>query len=549
MVSGSVASDPSGISCGGSCMAEYQVNTSVKLTIDHDPSSVFTGWFGDASACGVSPTCTIAMTSSKQVSARFTQTGTTLWLTHIGGTGREFARSFATDKNGDIFVAGVFNSSQFTAGTVPLTNHGTSGSDDIFLAKLARDDGHVIWAKAFGGSDRDDVSSVAVDPATGDVVIFGSYIGDSDFGDSTLLPGSAVGDWVVARYSGANGANQWAKRIVLSQFPAGYTQPHGRVGVGAAGVYVAGFWSNGSIDFGDGARASNGGYQTMFAAKYSLDGKTLNWANDYQKAAGQSFGWIEAHSVAVDSTDNFVVVGEYAGSVDLGNPDLILTSTNSPVGDFEDGFLAKYAGTNGSLLWPRSVGGSSTDSCDSVAIGPSNDVIVGCNDSIVDGTVTLDFGGPSPPPGPSGGPGPVGANGLEVVVARYSSIDEYKWARRFGGDGLQELAGIGVDAASGRVLVGGRFSTVMTVDGFSLVRAGSYDNAWTAALAPDTGVAEWAERFAGLYSVGIDAIAADSANGRILVTGSFASLAQFGDQEVMSAGDDDAYVVSIVPNL
>ncbi len=491
-------------------MAEYQVNTSVKLTIDHDPSSVFTGWFGDASACGVSPTCTIAMTSSKQVSARFTQTGTTLWLTNIGGTGRELARSFATDKNGDIFVAGVFNSSQFTAGTFPLTNHGTSGSDDIFLAKLARDDGHVIWAKAFGGSDRDDVSSVAVDPATGDVVIFGSYIGDSDFGDSTLLPGSAVGDWVVARYSGANGANQWAKRIVLSQFPAGYTQPHGRVGVGAAGVYVAGFWSNGSIDFGDGARASNGGYQTMFAAKYSLDGKTLNWANDYQKAAGQSFGWIEAHALAVDSTDNLVVVGEYAGSVDLGNPDMILTSTNSQVGDFEDGFLAKYAGTNGSLLWPRSVGGSSTDLCDSVAIGPSNDVIVGCNDSIVDGTVTLDFGGPSPPPGPSGGPGPV---------------------------------------ASGRVLVGGRFSTVMTVDGFSLVRAGSYDNAWTAALAPDTGVAEWAERFAGLYSVGIDAIAADSANGRILVTGSFASLAQFGDQEVMSAGDDDAYVVSIVPKL
>lgn len=545
---GGISSAPSAITCGESCTAAFPANTAVTLTIDHDPTSVFTGWFGDASSCGVAPTCTFSMTANKQVGARFSETGTTLWLTHLGGTASDQSRTFAVDMHGDIFVAGVFGSAQFNAGTFPLTNHGTVGSSDIFLAKLSRDDGHVIWAKAFGGAGVDDVASVAVDPSSGDVFLFASYIGDSDFGDTEILAGNAIGDWVIARYSGTNGGYQWSRRIVLSNFNPGYAQARGRLGVGATGLYVAGFWSNGSIDLGDGPRLSNHGYQSMFVAKYSLNGPNLSWGKDYRQAAGQPFGWIEAHGIAVDGSDNVVVVGKYAGSVDVGDSHRLLTSTSSPIGDREDGFLTKFAGTDGSLLWARSVGGASSDSCDSVAIGPSNDVIVACNDYIGDGTLTnLAFGGTASPVGPAGGP--TGANELEVVVARYSSVNEYKWARRFGGDKMQQISGVGVDSASGQVLVGGLFSTVMAVDGFSLVRTGVYDNAWVAALAPDTGVAEWAQRFAGLYAVGIDAIAADGVNGRVLVNGSFASLAQFGDQEAMSAGDGDVYVVSIIPSL
>jgi len=66
---GTVTSDITGINCGTDCSENYPGDTFVTLTAAEDANSLFTGWSG---ACtGTAPTCTVTMTSAKNVIATF----------------------------------------------------------------------------------------------------------------------------------------------------------------------------------------------------------------------------------------------------------------------------------------------------------------------------------------------------------------------------------------------------------------------------------------------------------------------------------------------
>ena len=67
--SGSVASNPAGISCGSTCSAQFAHGTSVNLTPTPTSSSAFAGWSGECSGTG---TCTVSMTQARSVTATFT---------------------------------------------------------------------------------------------------------------------------------------------------------------------------------------------------------------------------------------------------------------------------------------------------------------------------------------------------------------------------------------------------------------------------------------------------------------------------------------------
>ena len=69
--SGTVTSNPSGISCGSDCSESYPANTTVTLTATPDTGSIFGGWSDDCSSCGQSFTCTITMDSAKACTAVF----------------------------------------------------------------------------------------------------------------------------------------------------------------------------------------------------------------------------------------------------------------------------------------------------------------------------------------------------------------------------------------------------------------------------------------------------------------------------------------------
>ena len=69
---GSVTSNPSGISCGATCVAGYLPGTSVTLTAAAGAGATFSGWSGACSGLGAF--CTVAMTAFRTVTATFTTT-------------------------------------------------------------------------------------------------------------------------------------------------------------------------------------------------------------------------------------------------------------------------------------------------------------------------------------------------------------------------------------------------------------------------------------------------------------------------------------------
>jgi phospholipase C len=66
---GSVASSPSGINCGQTCSASFDLGTAVTLTATAATNSTFAGWTGACS--GTNSTCTLTLSASQQVSATF----------------------------------------------------------------------------------------------------------------------------------------------------------------------------------------------------------------------------------------------------------------------------------------------------------------------------------------------------------------------------------------------------------------------------------------------------------------------------------------------
>jgi hypothetical protein len=79
--SGQVSSTPSGIACGNSCSANYEVGQTVTLTAIPDPSSIFAGWSGDCSGAG---TCEVTMDQYRSVTAAFAPKAFILMVSRIG---------------------------------------------------------------------------------------------------------------------------------------------------------------------------------------------------------------------------------------------------------------------------------------------------------------------------------------------------------------------------------------------------------------------------------------------------------------------------------
>jgi hypothetical protein len=71
--SGSVSSNPAGISCAGDCSESYASGTSVTLTATAATNYTFSGWSGSGISCPGTGTCTVSMSAARTVTATFSQ--------------------------------------------------------------------------------------------------------------------------------------------------------------------------------------------------------------------------------------------------------------------------------------------------------------------------------------------------------------------------------------------------------------------------------------------------------------------------------------------
>lgn len=365
--------------------------------------------------------------------AKFTSTGTLLWL-HIVANGTGITvRGVTCDDAGDIALVGMYQGSvAFIPGQLGTTLT-SAGSFDVFVAAYDAA-GSPLWANSIGGPGYDYGASICHDG-------YSNFFVTGDLHETAFnLSSSKV---FVTKFA-YNGTEFWTNTS------ADYGVQHLGDGIcanDAGELCITGEFFN-SITFGGVTLDAGNPEAQIYVAKLNSDGLPI-WA---QKAGAGGYGFGE--SVGMDADGNAYVTGTYRGTIAMG--DLTLPGP----GDMSyDVFVAKCASTDGTFQWAVRGDGPSSDGAKGIRVDAAgNSYINGAYaDTWTFGSTTLETNG-----------------GVDGYVAKVSPDGEPLWAKDFGGptgESIGDLALHGTDIfVTGSFQVSIAFDPGPTLNGQQVVR-------------------------------------------------------------------------------
>jgi len=372
-------------------------------------------------------------------------------------TGTTTAASTVVDSSGNVYVIGN--------ATGNLTsNQINQGSQDVYLTKYDSA-GNVLWQTLVGSAGSASGYGLALDPATGGVVVSGASTADLN----TTSVANGNNDSFVASYT-SDGSQSWVKQVQTLA-----TNQANAVSVDASGnIYIGGSVSGGVV----GAGQTSQGNGDAYLAKFSSTGTLL---------AENQFGTSGADSVAATATGSDGSL--YVASVQNG-----------------EAILSKYAGGNitAAPTWTEDLGALQ-------AGGSIGGLAVSGNQVYVSGSTSngnLTAGGTATVTAPSSG-------GLDAFV--FSATDNGTSATAgnvtYVGTSGSDTGGDVTVGSDGTVYLTG--STTGTFAGQSRNIA-SVTNAFAAAITP-SGTVSWTKQFGGADGVSTGAgIAIDPSGSSVL---------------------------------
>lgn len=264
---------------------------------------------------------------------KFNSAGVRQWGTYYGGNDDDYGEDCATDKTGNVYLAGTSRSTNTITIASP-GGHQTSfgGVDDGFLAKF-NSTGTRLWGTYYGGTGTDEKSCCAVDTA-GNVYLAG--------GASLTTAMTTVGSYQpnhpglgsIAAYLtkfDSNGTRLWGTFYAS----AGLNRCAGIAASKFGYIYICGSAGNVPSVYASAnchQQVSGGGGES-FLAKFNLSGQRV-WGTFY----GGS-GTDAAYACAADNLGNVYFAG-FSGSTNN-----IATSTahqTTVSGGLGDAFLVKF---------------------------------------------------------------------------------------------------------------------------------------------------------------------------------------------------------------
>lgn len=295
----------------------------------------------------------LAFDSCDLYAARFSPSGTRLWGTYVGGSGREeiTARNVHVDPSGSLILVGWTK-----ARDLPLAREFDSVSEgaasELFVTKILKD-GRLAWMSYLGGKGDEECKSSKVD-ANGDLFVVGtSYPGDiATPGAFDATPSGNI-DVFVARITSSG-------RLVYATYVGncailGPSQP--RAGAGDTVLlpddrgnavlvtYVNGgeFWTSDK-----GEVTLDVGHWMTYAIKFDKDGKAL-WA---RLLGGYDDAMAPRQQAVMDREGNVYIAG-------MANRKDVVTEKgfDNTLDGEADIFVAKVT-PDGKVAWSSYLGGS-----------------------------------------------------------------------------------------------------------------------------------------------------------------------------------------------
>jgi hypothetical protein len=298
---------------------------------------------------------------------------------YIGGSSNDSGTGIAVDGDGNAYVTGSTESSEYTfpaAGGPDLT---WNGSSDAFVVKVRADGTGLVWAGYIGSVHPESGSGIAVDDE-GNVYITGSLISNLAYQPFPAIVGPDL------TYNGGSDAFVVKVRadgtaLVYAGYIGGGDDDWGNgIAVDAAGnAYVTGYTLSDQATFPVAVGPDlthNGGVQDAFVVKVRADGTGLVYAG----YIGGS-GYDEGEDIAVDDAGCAYVTGstqstEATFPVTVG-PDLTYNGAG-----YSDAFVAKVRADGTGLVYAGFIGGSRADFGHGIDVdGAGNAYITGATDS------------------------------------------------------------------------------------------------------------------------------------------------------------------------
>ena len=176
-------------------------------------------------------------------------------------------------------------------------------------------------------------------------------------------------------------------------------------------------------------------------------------------------GWLDAFAgasitdVALSTSGDAVVTGNFSGTVDFdpGPGETPLTATNG-----SQGFVARYAATDGSLVWAREFSGENSASGQSLIVDSADNI-----------TVAGLFNGAWADVDADGSPDIAGAGENDTILLRFDAMGSATVLAHFGGDGWDYGTSLATDGGGNLYVSGGSNSASLTIGSHTLVRSGS----------------------------------------------------------------------------
>jgi uncharacterized protein (TIGR03437 family) len=293
-----------------------------------------------------------------------------LYSSYLGGHRQEFGNSIAVAPDGSVYVAGSTLADDFPVLPDALQPVKSSDNYDAFLVKMDLNAPKLSASTFLGGTDRDDILDMALDPA-GNVVVTGETV-SKDFPttpDAFQRENGGVTTAFVTKLTPD------LSEILFSTYLGGSIDDHGQtVAVDDAGdIYVAGRTL--STDFPvtlgalQGRLVRGAFFGDAFVTKVSADGSKLIYST-YLGGSSEE----EVNGIAVDGTGQATVTGG------TGSNDFPLTSNavQGAIAGLDDVFVTRLSADGSRAIYSTLLGGEKGDRTLGIAAaGPGAVVVVG----------------------------------------------------------------------------------------------------------------------------------------------------------------------------